>query len=405
MEREERGQMRIAHITATFPPYKGGTGNVCAHNARELARRGHDVTVLTAAGSGAAAEEHWEGVQIRRLRPLARLGNAPLLPGLAAALRGYDLVHLHYPFFGAEFAALAADRWGIPLVVTYHQDVLLKGAMGLAAGILTSTVGRQALRAAQRVLYTSLDYGRVSHSRRLLQGREATIDELPNGVDIGHFRPGLDVAALRAKLAVSPEQRTAILVAGLDKAHYFKGVPVFLQALRRLSPELCGVVVGEGDLRETYERQAAALGIADLVHFVGRVDDDELRELYNLADMAVLPSTTMGEAFGLVLVEAMACGKPVVASDLPGVRTVVAQGQDGLLTPPGQAEPLAEALGLLARDPDLRRAMGKRGRLKVEARYSWERVADRLERHYEEVLSACGAWPRPRATEPEAGAP
>lgn len=391
--------MRIAHITATFPPYRGGTGNVCAHNARELARRGHEVTVLTAAVAGAPAEETWEGVRVRRLRPLARVGNAPLLPGLAAAARGFDIVHLHYPFFGGELAALAA-RSRTPLVITYHQDVLLGGPMGFAARALTATAGRLTLRAAERVLYTSLDYSLSSHSRGLLRGREGHIGELPNGVDISFFRPGLDATLLRGRLAIGPEQRIALLVAGLDRAHYFKGVSVFLQALRALGPAVCGVVVGDGDLRAAYETEAAALGIADLVRFVGRVDDHELPLYYNLADLAVLPSTTMGEAFGLVLVEAMACGKPVVASALPGVRTVVEQGQDGLLVPPGQAAPLAEAIGRLARDNDLRRAMGRRGRARVEARNSWERVVDRLEGHYRAALAEWGrGWPAEREAE------
>lgn len=380
--------MRIAHITATFPPYQGGTGNVCANNARELARRGHDVTVITAAAAGAPAEERWEGVRVRRLRPLARVGNAPLLPGLLAALRGFEIVHLHYPFFGAELMTAAACRSGPPLVITYHQDVLLTGAAGVIASGLTATLGRLVLRTAERVLFTSLDYGDASHIRPVLRGREHHIDELPNGVDVRHFHPDHDPAVLRARLGLGAEDRVALLVAGLDRAHYFKGVAVFLEALAGLEPSTHGIIVGDGDLRQSYEEQARALGLSRRIHFTGRVAVAELPLYYCLADMTVLPSTTMGEAFGLVLVEAMASERPVIASDLPGVRTVVGHGQNGLLVPPGASDTLARAIRFLADEPAMAAAYGRQGRAKALERYDWRQIGARLEQIYHDVRAA-----------------
>jgi len=148
--RRDPGPLKIALVTATFPPYRGGTGNVCFHNARELARRGHEAHVFTAALPGAPAHETIEGVVVHRLRPLARAGNAPLLPALSWRLRGFDVIHLHYPFFGGEITALAAKLSRAPLVITYHQDVLLSGVAGLLERLLRRTVGRLALRSATR---------------------------------------------------------------------------------------------------------------------------------------------------------------------------------------------------------------------------------------------------------------
>ncbi|HEY1011086.1 MAG TPA: glycosyltransferase family 4 protein [Herpetosiphonaceae bacterium] len=378
--------MRIAHVTATFPPYRGGTGNVCFHNARELARAGHEAHVFTSAIPGAPARETLDGVLVHRLRPLLRVGNAPVLPGLLTALRGFDLIHLHYPFFGGELSALAARLAGAPLVVTYHQDVFLAGALGVAERILRHTVGRLALRSARRVLFTSRDYGEASYARALLRGREDRIGELPNGVDAERFSPGPAAAGLRERLGVPAAAPVALLVAGLDRAHAFKGVDVLLAALARL-PDAWAVLVGDGDLRPSYAAQAAALGVAGRVRFAGRVATDELPEFYRLADVGVLPSVTMGEAFGLVLLESMACARPVVASNLPGVRTVVDDGADGLLAPPGDAAALADALGSLLSDPGRRQAMGERGRLKAEQRYSWPRIGERLEAIYREVAA------------------
>ncbi|MCU0490676.1 MAG: glycosyltransferase family 4 protein, partial [Chloroflexaceae bacterium] len=358
--------LRVAHVTATFPPYRGGTGNVCYHNARELAWRGHMVEVITAAVPGAPALEERDGFTIRRLRPLLRVGNAPVLPGLLHALQGFDLIHLHYPFFGGELTTLAAALRRTPLVITYHQDVFLPGVMGLIATSLRHTLGRATLRHATRLLFTSADYGRASYVRPMLGGREWTLGELPNGVDVRRFCPGPADQALRLRHGLQPDDHVLLLVAGLDQAHAFKGVAVLLQALTRLSPTFKAVLVGDGDMRDGYVASAAALGLGQRVVFAGRVSDDDLPNYYRSADVTVLPSVTMGEAFGLVLVESFACGTPVIASNLPGVRTVVQHGQDGLLVAPGEAAALADAIQQLCQHPDRGATMGQRGRQRVE---------------------------------------
>jgi glycosyltransferase involved in cell wall biosynthesis len=381
--------LRIAHVTATFPPYRGGTGNVCYHNARELARRGHEVHVFTAAMPGLAARSSSNGVHVHRLRPIVQVGNAPVLPGLMQALRGFDMLHLHYPFFGGEITALAAALNRIPLVITYHQDVFLDGVIGAVATTMRHTVGRLALRSATRLLFTSSDYGRASYVRPMLHGRTHLIDELPNGVDAARFQPSADDTGLRARHHLAQHDQVAMIVAGLDKAHYFKGVHVFLAALSQLPPQVKGLIVGDGDLRQSYERSAAALGLDGRVIFAGRVSEELLPRYYQMADVTVLPSVTMGEAFGLVLVESLACGTPVVASNIPGVRTVVDHGGDGLLAAPESVPDLAKQLSqLLALPAERRRAMGMAGRRKVEQRYSWSRIGQRLEQIY---LDARGA--------------
>ena len=378
--------LRIAHVTATFPPYQGGTGNVCRHNARELARRGHDMHVFTAIVPGAAAYEVNDGITVHRLPVLVRFGNAPVLPGLLASLRGFDVIHLHYPFFGGEFTTLAARLSRTPLVVTYHQDVFLGGLAGLVAKMLRLTAGRLTLCNASRVLFTSTDYGCASYVRPMLRGHENAIDELPNGVDLELFNPHNSCMDMRMRHGLSEGDRVVLLVAGLDRAHSFKGIDIFLQSLALLQDNVKGVIVGDGDLRAAYMMAAQKLGIAERVIFAGRVSDEELARYYRLADVTTLPSVTMGEAFGLVLVESLASGTPVVASDLPGVRTVVNDGQDGFLVQHNSPPALAEAIQRLLGDNALRLAMGRAGRAKVEHRYSWERIGTRLEQIYQGVL-------------------
>ncbi|NCC37312.1 MAG: glycosyltransferase family 1 protein [Chloroflexia bacterium] len=261
----------------------------------------------------------------------------------------------------------------------------MQGPMEIVARLLRHSIGRMTLRSAACLLFTSKDYGYASHSRPLVHASSVCIRELPNGVDVNTFAPGSGVA-LRQRLGVGTAQPLVLLVGGLDRAHYFKGVSILLHALAALPSSVQAMIVGDGDLRSDYEATAAQLGLAERVAFVGRVSDAELPEYYRAADVTVLPSTTMGEAFGLVLIESLACATPVVASNLPGVRTVVEHGNDGVLVPPGDVTALTTALDVLLGNPGQRKAMGRCGRAKVLARYAWPIIGTRLEQIYAEVL-------------------
>lgn len=366
--------MHIAHLTATFLPYQGGTGNVVYHNARVAVTSGYQVTVFTPRSKNTLVHESFEGFRVHRLWPWGRIGNAAFLPSLLWELRGVDLIHLHYPFFGAEAAVVVAQLTDTPLVITYHQDVHLCGIADALARFLRHTVGRWMLRSAVRVCFTSADYGTASYARPLLKGREAHIGVLPNGVDINHFFPDPPSGVVRGQLRLAPQDRIVLLVAKLDQAHYFKGVEVALNALPRLPSCIKLVVVGDGPLRSQYEATARAKGVDDQVRFVGAVGADVLPDLYRSADVTILPSVTMGEAFGLVLVESLACGTPVIASNLPGVRTVVNVGIDGYLIAPGDPLALARAIERLLTDENQRRMMGEQGYRKVASRYQWDTI-------------------------------
>lgn len=379
--------MRIAHVTATYPPHNTGTGNVARRNARELARRGHDVHVFTAAIPGALVEERHDGVTIHRLRPAVRYGNAAFLPSLVTRLRRFELIHLHMPFYGGSEAIYLLKRLGrIPLVITHHQDVHLGGPAGLVNRLHDRLLGRRLMQHADRTCFTSLDYARASRFAPLLRDGRTEVAELPNGVDPDFFTPGPRPAHLVETYGLAGKQ--ALLFVGvLDRAHYFKGVDNLLRAVAALAdPNLELIVVGQGDMQAEYRQLAMRLGLAAEVHFPGFVPDGELPAYYRLADATVLPSTTAGEAFGLVLLESLACATPVVASALPGVRTVVADGENGFLAEPGSPEALAAQLGrLLSLSPARREAMGAAGRRKVEQRYAWNRIGDQLDELYHQV--------------------
>lgn len=378
-------QLRVAHVTATFPPYQAGTGIVAFHNAAELARRGHEVHVFTAAVSGAAREEVVEGVWVHRLKPVVQVGNAPLLPQLPGLLRGFDIVHLHYPFIaGAELVRYATWRNRTPLVLSFHNDLIGDGVRTHLFRTYQRLSANLTVKHADRLCVVSQDHYDSTELAATLDGRAPRVVELPNGVDTDVFFPG-DGTAIRAQYGIPPKAKMGLFVAALDRAHHMKGLDRLLEAMSRFELDLHLLVVGDGDMRMTYQAQAGSLGLASTVMFVGKVDNRIMPDFYRSADVTVLPS--FAESFGIVLIESMACGTPVIVGNVPGARIVVNDGVDGYYTNPLDIKDIAGKLNTIMELPDEERdAMGCAGRRKVEGRYSWERIGDILEGLYAEVI-------------------
>lgn len=362
--------MKIAVVTATFPPYHGGSGNVAYHNARILQGRGHDTKVFTPKHA-VQSQAHPYGFEVEYLPAWIKMGKASLLPGLVGRLKGFDLIHLHYPFiFGAELACLASRAWHIPLVVTYHNRLEEQHfAKKLLFYGYTSLMEPFLLSQASTIIAVSQD-----HLSSVHPGLRAV--EVPNGVDINHYTPGDRVAARKA-LGLDQSESIVLFVGALDQAHRFKNVPLLLNVVAALPGVKC-VIAGDGDQRMALADRANGMGIGHRVLFAGSPPSSELPTFYRAADVTVLPSSSL-ESFGMVLVESMACSTPVIATDLPGVRTVVRHEKTGLLVTPGDHNTLKAALLRLLSSPTKRAAMGAEGRRRVEMRYSWEKIAEQLE--------------------------
>lgn len=379
--------MRIAHVTPTYPPYLAGTGNVAMHNARELARLGHEVTVYTARTPGTLAHENGS-FHVRRLWPLLRIGNAPLLPGLSRLPR-YDLVHLHYPFiFGAETVMLRRWLRGQPYVLTYHNDLISPGIKGGLFKGYEWALSPRIMRGALRVFVPAIDMATTSPILGpFLAAGSDQLEELPNGVDTTVLYPRDDGAAIRKQLGLDPDQPVLLFVGAMDAAHFPKiGVHVLIDAMASLNdPRVALVLVGDGDLLPRYAAQAERAGLTRQVHFVGRVDHDRLASYFAAADICVQPSVY--EPFGLVAVEAMACAKPVITADVSGTRRVVGDAGGGILFRAGDPTDLAAAIRRLVADPELQRRLGRAGLAAVEARYAWRRIGRLLVDAYERALA------------------
>jgi glycosyltransferase involved in cell wall biosynthesis len=376
--------LRVAHVTATFPPYLAGAGNVVLHLASGQAERGHRVEVFTAPAAG---EPPATPFAVHRLKPRLAYGNAPLIPALAR-LRGFDLVHLHYPFiFGAELVLAGRLRERVPLVVTHHNALGAGGARGALFAAYEATWGRAVARAAARVCAVSLAHARsVPYLAALERRRPERLVETGNGVDVERFSPEGGDGGLRARLGVPAGALLVACVAVLDEAHRFKRVDLAIDALARARGEHHLAVVGAGPLLAEHRERALAAGVAERVHFLGALGHDRLPDVLRGADALVLSSDGV-ESFGLVLVEAMACARPVVTTALPGPASVVRHGETGLVVPVRDAAAMAAAFEeLAARGPQGRAAMGAAARADAVARFAWPRVVERYEAAYAQAL-------------------
>jgi glycosyltransferase involved in cell wall biosynthesis len=391
--------MKIAHIVCSYPPYHSGMGNVVLQTVDELGKRGHEVEVITPLYQDPlpkTIDEYEEGPvkeQIdyaRRITPQIKYGNAARIPEVRKELETFDLVHLHYPFFGT---ANLVRQWKnrnpfTPLVITYHMDTRAPGWKGLIFKYYNAFWMPKILSSADLIIGSSDDYIEASDAYRLKQQFPKKWKSLPFGVNIERFAPREKSLEILEALEFHADIPTVLFVGGMDKAHYFKGVEVLLKALahvRASGVEMQAICVGEGELRQKYERTAHYLGLDDIARFVGRVEDEDLPAVYNTSDLLVLPSTSRGEAFGMVLLEAMASGVPVIASDLPGVRSVAHDG--GVVVPPGDDIALAKSIiEFFAQSPEDRKTYAEGVRRQAEKKYAWGHIVDTLEIWYQMLV-------------------
>jgi len=347
--------MKVAVVVSTYPPYKGGMGNVAKEHADALREAGHNVSVFTP----------------RSLWSPFRYGNAAVLPQLIWKLRSFDVVELHYPFFGgAEYVLLWKKIFGRKkkLMVTYHMDTVGTGVFKLIFRLYRKLFLKRILGSADRIIVTSEDY--FSSSQASSFKNDVRVRAVPLSVDTKRFAPG-----------DKRQTKTAIFVGGLDQAHYFKGIDVLLRAFadaRKEIPDARLRIVGGGDMLEQYQSKARELQLADSVIFVGRVSDKDLPEMYKQSGFVVLPSLDRSEAFGLVLLEGAATGLPAIASDLPGVRSVIEGGKTGILVAPNNQQALTKEMVKMFQDTGHAARMGHAARERALTLYSKQAVRKTL---------------------------
>jgi D-inositol-3-phosphate glycosyltransferase len=297
--------------------------------------------------------------------------------------RAYDLVHSHYWLSGWVGQSLKA-AWRVPHVIMFHTLGEVKNRHHLDEREPEHRIDGERLiaHAADRVICASEGESEMLGALYGLPPSRVTV--VPCGVDTEEFRP-LDKAEVRRQLGLPMQQPIVLFVGRIEP---LKGIDVLLRAVSNIDGRFRVLVIG-GDGKDLARKAelatlAAELGIADKVTFFDAVPHAELPLYYNAADICVVPSYY--ESFGLVAVEAMACGVPVIASRVGGLKETVQDGQTGYLVPWLCPEPFSERLELLLNNEPLRRSLGREARTAAE-RYHWSEVAARVEDVYHELVS------------------
>lgn len=379
--------MRVLHIYKGYPPILGGIEGHVATVARGQARRGHQVTVLTTRPGGLGTRTTIEdGVEVIRAGAPMTARSTPLAPTLATsflrARRQVDVVHVHLPFPPGELLGLLPGRKPI-LIASYHSDIVKQRWIGA----LWRPWQRRLLVRADRVLVASHAYR--ARSRQLVAPARTAI--VPYGIDLQRFEP--DTEPTRAAAARWRERFAGPIVLFVGRLRYYKGIEHLIDAASRIADAQV-LIVGSGPEGERLRRRAAAGSAASRIHFLGDISDDELPALYAAADVFVLPSTQPSEAFGIVLVEAMAAGTPVISTEIgTGTSEINVDGHTGIVVPRADSEALARAIDDVLQDADRRRALGEAAREHARAHFDQESMIDRIIDHYRRARpsSASGA--------------
>jgi len=344
--------MRILHVLTYYRPHVSGLTIYVERLARSLASAGQQVTILTSQYDRALPRsELRDGVTVVRVPVLARISKGVLMPQFGITLRRllplHDLVHLHLPQFDGAGVAINARLLGRPSLLTVHGDIRLpNGPFNWLVQRVINLMNVVAGHNVDCVVSYTEDFARHSHYFARYRHKLVVI---PPPIEIA--TPELaDLEDFRHKWQVAPAQRP--LIGMCARLATEKGVEILAQALqiiRQSRPEARVLfagpfrnVIGEEDYARRLQPVFDALGQAWT--FVGTLQGRELAAFYSICDVTLLPSLNSTESFGLVQVESMLCGTPVVCSDLPGVRVAVQTTGMGKVAPVGNAPALAAAI-------------------------------------------------------------
>lgn len=371
--------LKIAQIVCAYPPYAGGIGNSAAL-FHELLKDSYQIDNFTP----------------QNTKALAKKGHGAILAQLLWKLNKYDYIYLHYPFFGTSeivwlFKLLKPKK---KLIIYYHMDVKNFSSSKKILSLPSLLIRKSLLKKADKIAVSSFDYIENSEIKNFFLKNKYKFREIPFAVDTEKFCPkeinlpsgNKSVAKAKSliktinKLFIKKDRLDIIFTGALDKAHYFKGVPVLLSALASWDKQSWKLkIVGEGDLKQEYINMASDLGIDKKITFTGKLSESDLIRALQESDTLILPSINRNEAFGIVLLEALACGLPVIASNLPGVRSVFRNNQEGLLVEPENAKDLREKINLIYENESLRKNMSQAARELALSKYSLKKLRQNYE--------------------------
>jgi glycosyltransferase involved in cell wall biosynthesis len=353
----------------------GGVENYVRCLSKELAAVGHEVGVICSDRSDGQSIP--DCIDVKPLKFIGKVANTDITPSLPLQLlrEDFDILHTHIPTpWSADWSALASMLKEKPLVLTYHNDIVGKGLMDYVANLYNHSALKILLRTADRIIIA-----RNENRSHKIKNYVDKIRVIPIGVDTKAFEP-IDVELLG----------DIFFLGIMDEFHMYKGLDILLKALKIVKvgyPHVKLLVGGSGALSCYYNDLAKRLGLHENVEFLGFVPGDALKKHYNGCKIFVLPSTDPAqEGFGIVLLEAMSCGRPVIATDIAGAAEDIKKSSAGLVVGRKSEVELAKAILFLLDNEDFAAEMGSSARRLVEEKYSWKMVAHQTEKVYRELV-------------------
>lgn len=374
-------KLRILQVNKYYYPHIGGIERVVQQVAEGLAEE-TEMTVLVSAEDKKYYEEVMNGVKLIRLPRHIKFGSMPISFGLFGKLRKLsgqqDVIHLHMPFPIGDLACLLSGFKG-KIVLWWHSDVVRQKKLML----LYKPIMLRMLKRADAIIVAT--QGHIDGSAYLKPFQEKCCI-IPFGVEQSIEDAADRYMAENEALQKTEEHQCPVKFLFVGRFAYYKGCDVLLEAFAKVTGAML-VMVGSGGMEEQLKQRAEELEMADKVQFVGSLPEEELYKQYAYCDVFVLPSVARSEAFGLVQIEAMAFGKPVINTKLPsGVPYVSLHKETGLTVEPGSVDELAEAMQWMVDHKEERLQMGERARERMKAEYRLAAMTDRTLELYKELV-------------------
>jgi rhamnosyl/mannosyltransferase len=368
--------MKVLQLSKFYFPYTGGIEKVVFDIAEGLADK-VDMNVLVCQPKGKGRSEFSNGIKIIRAGSFGIYFSMPVslsFPFLLKKIgKDIDILHFHMPFPLADLSYLWIRPQG-KVVVWWHSDIVKQRNLLR----MYKPFMMRFLEKAHKIIVATPQH--IESSPFLKNFREKCV-VIPFGIDINRFRLN---DKMREKVAGIRNTYGSKIILFVGRLVYYKGVEYLVEAMKEVDAKL--LLVGEGPLKEGLINLADKIGIRDKIVFMGRIDDEDLIHYYHACSIFVLPSIANSEAFGIVQLEAMACGKPVINTELPtGVPWVSVHGETGITVPPRDSSALADALNVLLNNADLCAKYGQNARKRVEEEFTMKLMMDRVLSVYKQV--------------------
>jgi glycosyltransferase involved in cell wall biosynthesis len=374
--------MKVLQVSPYFHPYVGGQERYVRCLARALVDRGHTVEVFTSNFPNGKEYEVIDGIQVRRFNFLCRPLNNPITPMLLFSLirhcKDFDIIHAHNEHAAvSQYCALAKSYSNVPLVVTCHGQLKFDHfAKDLIEHSYSKTLGAKLLKKADKVITISDSDKNYVHSLGVPLEK---IRVIPNGVDLTRYNfQHIDPP----KRMIFEGKQVVLFVGPLLKR---KGPQVLIQTIPLIvkeHPDVVFVFVGGGNFKVEMEKLSRTLHVEKYTHFTGYIPENLLYNLYQRADVFVLPS--FSEALSYTILDAFIFSKPVVSTLIPCIKDYLSGY--ALLVPPGDSEALAHAVVSLLSDKKLAKKLGEKGRRLVETCFKWDVIVEKILQIYHELL-------------------